>query len=252
MRLLKLSLSALVAILLIALPLTAQDDLDPAAVPLVEVVEQSELFADWLARHPGYTPKAYGPDENGLWYIEFYSADDEWLGYANVDAASGEITGSFAPVPLQPADYQTQLDAIRLHVLADAEVLAWLNNQPDLWEVYPEWNRWEQRWDIGFYRGIEGVMVYAVVDENGDVYIADVLDPHQLDEAAALAEARDRAITLAYSAGGVDKALAGSDDWTTYAEPQGETQWGVTFVSGDRALFFALVDVEAGEVLSAE
>jgi hypothetical protein len=50
----------------------------------------------------------------------------------------------------------------------------------------------------------------------------------------------------------VDAALNGHDDWTTYAEPQGDAVWGVSFVAGDARLIFVLVDVTREQVLDVE
>jgi hypothetical protein len=232
----------------------AQDDEQPAAPQeIIDAVAESDTFADWLVNYPNYQFNASGPDENGIWYVEFYDEPwEEWLGYANINETTLEIIESYAPKPLSPDVYQAQLDVLRTYVLNDAEVLAWLNNVPDLWDVYPDYNRWDQRWELGFYRGIQGVRVLATVDEDDNVWISDIIDPNVLDEATARQEARDAAIALAYTAEGVDDALNGYDDWTTYVEQQGDTVWSVSFVSGEDALFFALVDLEREEVLQAE
>jgi len=233
---------------------TAQDD-EQAAPPdeLLAAVTESEMFADWLPNYPNYQFNASGPDEDGIWYVEFYDEPwEEWLGYANIHENTFEITESSAPKPLSPEDYDAQLALIQQYVIADSEVLGWLNNVPNLWDVYPDWNRWEQRWDIGFYRGIQGVVVYASVDENGDVYLQDILDPNILDEEEAREEARNQAINLAYGAEGADAALEGYDEWTTYVEQQGDGMWSVSFVSGESVLLFVLVDVEQDVIVSAE
>jgi hypothetical protein len=231
----------------------AQDDNEAQGQALAETVAATDLFTEWLSAYPNYHFNAYGPDENGVWYIEFYDEPwEEWLGYANINQDTLEILESFAPVPLDADVYQEQLAALQEYVLNDAEVLAWLNNTPDLWEVYPDWNRWEQQWEIRFSRGIVGVLILATVDENDDVYLGEILDPNQLDEEEALQAARDSAINLAYSAKNADSALSGHDDWKTYVEQQGDTIWSVSFVSGEDLLLFALVDIERQEVLQSE
>ncbi len=220
---------------------------------VIGAAAESPMFQEWLRLNPGYQVDASGPDDNGMWYLDFYDASrDEWIGYAVVNGDTLEITELFAPTPL-PADvYQAQLSLVTEIVEHDAEVLARLNNLPRLWDVYTDWNRWDQRWEVTFYRGIEGVTVYAQVGENDDVWIADIVDPNALEEEDARQHARDTAVNLAYSAEGVDAALSGHDDWTTYAEPQGEDVWGVSFVDGDERLIFVLVDVARERVLEVE
>ena len=231
----------------------AQDD-EELKQHLIEVVAQSDIFADWLTGYPDYIANASGPDDNGIWYVEFYNDDSysEWIGYANIDADTDEIQDSFAPKPL-PADvYQEQLPRVNEFALADPEVLARLNGNPDLWQVYTDWNRWEAKWDVVFYRGVEGVLVRLTIDENDNIYLESILDPNQLSEEEALDEARNTAINLAYSGDGVGQALDGHDGWTTYAEQQGDNQWSVTFAENDTELAFVLVDVEREEILDVQ
>lgn len=248
-----LQLALLIVVLALAAGVAAQDS-TYSQEKLVAFVAENGPFADWLAAHPGYQPEAWGPDEQGLWYIEFYdAAHEEWLGYAKIHGDTLEITESFAPLPLPPEVYQEQMPRVLETAQYDAEVLAWLDNVPDLWDVYSDWNRWDQRWEVYYVRGIQRVAVYAVFDENDRVVIADVLDPDQLTDEDALAAARDSAVNLAYSAPGIDDALAGHDQWTTYAQQQGgDDVWGIAFVDGDTRLIFVLVDVASGEILAVE
>jgi hypothetical protein len=231
----------------------AQDD-EALKQHLIEVVAQSEIFADWLTGYPDYIANASGPDDNNVWYVEFYNDDSysEWLGYANIDADTDEIQDSFAPRPL-PADvYQEQLPRVNASALADPEVLARLNGNPDLWDIYTDWNRWEAKWDVVFYRGIEAVLVRLSIDENDNIYLENILDPNQLSAEEALDNARNTAINLAYSGDGVGQALEGHDDWTTYAEQQGDNQWSITFAANDEQLAYVLVDVSSDEILDVQ
>ena len=247
-------LMILLALAALALPVLAQDDVDPNRAKVIEIVAASEPFADWLDSWPDYVPEAWGPDENGVWYVEFYdAAHEEWLGYANIHGETYDLLDSFAPLPLPPDVYQEQLPRVMERVENDAEVLAWLGTSPDLWDVYAEWNRWDQRWEVAYYRGIQAVAAWVTMDETGDPQINDVVDPNALDDEEARNEARNAAINLAYSAPGIDAALAGHDSWTTYTQQQGsDDRWGVAFVDGDATLLFVLVDVAAGEIVSAE
>ncbi len=247
-------IALLIACITLIVPmLIAGAQTDAAAQPIIEMVVKSDLFAEWLINYPDYRVDAYGPDEFGNWYVEFHDASsDEWLGYATVSAATLEIVDGFAPIPLAPEVYQQQLAFLLDYVLSDPEVLAWLDEQPSRWTPYPDWNRWEQVWQVYFHRGIEAVIVNATVDEYGSVWIAGIFDPNVLEAQAAFDQVRDQAITLAYSADGIDTALDGFDDWRTLVEPQGDDRWSVSFISDGRLLFFALVDTARNRVLSSE
>lgn len=245
-------LMVLLLITLTPLMALAQDD-EATKQHLIEIVEATETFTGWLPNYPNYQANAYGPDENGIWYVEFYNeAGDEWLGYANIDADTDEIQDSFAPIPLAADVYQTQLERVNGFVLADPEVRAWLDNNPDLWDMYPDYNRWDAAWDVYFYRGIKGVRVRLNVDANtGNIYLDSIIDPNQLNEEEALENARNTAINLAYEVEGVWDALNGYDNWSSYTEQQGGSLWTVSFAAGGQELFYALVDVDAEKVLES-
>ncbi len=229
-----------------AVPAQAQTDEESYYITFVAT---SEEFIGWLIEHPGWQGYAYGPDENGIWYVEFYDASgEEWLGYANVDSTTDTIVDFFIPRPL-PADvYQEQQQVVLLVVLDDPEVLALLVD-PVLWDYWSDYNRYEQVWEVVFYRGVDAIYVRVRVDGENYYIEAVVPDAHKLSDEEAEQHDRDTAIALAYQGEGVDQALEGYDDWTTYVEHQGGALWSVTFASGDTELFYALVDIEKEAVL---
>ncbi len=246
------TLLCLALLSLAVFPAFAQSDDDQAFV--IEAAETSEIFADWLAQHEGYIVNAYGPDEDNLWYVEFFNADEsDWLGYASINGETGEIIDSFAPVPLAADEYQEWLPRVTTFVLNDPEVLARLNNTPDLWDMYADYNRWEQQWQVGFYRGLEAIQVNLWIDDaSEEIYVDAIVDPNLLSEEEAIDNARDTAINIAYGLDSLWQTLDGVDNWTSYAEHQGGDTWSVSFLVEGEARFFALVDVETGAVLSSE
>jgi hypothetical protein len=229
----------------------AQDDEEARKQALVQIVASTPEFSEWLDGYANWQGAAYPPEDGTVWYVEFYNeSGDEWLGYANVEANTGEIQDSFIPKPLPTDVYQAQLEKVQKLVLDDPEVLARLGD-PVLWDMYPDYNRWEAVWDVYFYRGVDALLVKAAIE---DAYfsISQISDPNELNEDQQVEDARNQAISLAYSAEGVDGALDGHDDWKTYAEPQGGSRWSVSFAAGEQELFYALVDIQSGAILAAE
>jgi hypothetical protein len=216
---------------------------------MINIVADSEEFADWLAQYPNWVGHAYGPD-NGVWYVEFYDeTEEEWLGYANVNEETGEFQDFFAPRPLPADQYQAELEKVQPLVLADPEILGRLVD-PVLWDVETDFNRYEAQWEVRFYRGIEAMIARVRVD--GDyITISEIFDPNELEEEEALEEARNEAISLAYGGEGIDAALDGHDNWETYTENQAGSIWSVTFAADDEALYFALIDVSSDAILEA-
>jgi hypothetical protein len=228
-------------------PVRAQDETEQA---LIQLVAESEEFADWLAQYEGWQGHAYPPEDGTVWYVEFYTAEeDDWLGYANIDANTGEIQDSLVPSPLPPDEFAAGQERVNKLVLNDPEVIAWLVD-PILWYPYVDFNRYERIWEMHFYRGKEAVMVKVYLDEF-NFSIQEIVDENVLTEEEALQNARDEAINLAYGAEGLDTALEGFDNWRTYVENQGGPRWSVTFAADERELFYALVDVAADKVIEA-
>jgi hypothetical protein len=217
---------------------------------LIQIVADSDTFADWLAGYPDWVGHAYKNDDgSNNWYVEFYNSDEsDWLGYANINADDGEIYDAFAPVPLPTDIYQEQQPRIQALVLDDPEVMARLGDF-SAWDAYTDYNRYETLWDVYLVRGIDAILVKGRLDENDNFSIDSIVDPNELSEEQTEQAARDKAIGLAYSGEGLDQALDGHDDWHTYVENQGGPRWSVAFEADGQQLFYALVDIATDKVL---
>lgn len=247
-----LILPVLLAALLTFSPAHGQTENDEAIEKaLIAIVASQPPFLEWLADYPNWIGQGNDDDGDGIWYVEFYSAEwEEWLGWANIDRTTGTIAESFIPAPLSDDEYARQLEVAQAYALSDREVLAWLENQPDRWDMWEFFNRFDRIWELNFSRGIRTVMVLIGFDElTGQPYIDGIQDRNVLDEQQAQDAARDRAVELAYSAPEIWPALDGLDDWTTYVEWQFDAVWSVSFVAGGRSRVFVLVDLDAPAIL---
>jgi hypothetical protein len=177
-------------------------------------------------------------------------AQEEWLAWAEVDMNSQAVTDYYAPAYLSPEEEARQQAAVEAVVLADAEMLALLGD-PDDWDQYIEYDPWEGLWYVYFEKGLDAWAAEVEYTEADNVDILRLFDPYQLTEEEAREAARNQAIEIAYEADGVWDALDGYDDWTAYVTLVEEPRWAVSFVSGDQELFYALVDVEAWEVIES-
>lgn len=245
-------LALLIALLAVGVSYAQEQD-EPAVKAMIAFVADTEDFASWLETYDEWYGSAWGPDENGIWYVEFHAeADDEWLGYANVDENTDEIVDSFIPRPLSAEDFQAQQPRVQALVLDDPEILA-LVGDPINWEIYTEFDRWEQHWGVYLSRGLEAYLIAVEFTDGdeGDFTIQGIHPANELDAEEELQNARDRAVALAWQADGVGEAVDGYDDWDAFIEHQGRTRWSVMFVAGDAELFYALVDIGADEVLES-
>lgn len=218
---------------------------------LVNVVSGTEPFPDWLAQHEGWTPNVY-PGDEPWWTVEFNAEDGEWLGYATINADTGEIGDIFAPTPLPDDEFMAGQERVYRLVMDDPEVQVRLVD-PILWSDYTDFNRWDRVWEVHFYRGIEAILVRVNLDENGEWFsIDEILDENALDEEQARQDAEDQAISVAYSADGLWDALDGYDDWDAFVTPFNGSIWAVEFVTGETDLFYALVDITTDTVLETK
>ncbi|MDZ4764467.1 MAG: hypothetical protein SGI73_07925 [Chloroflexota bacterium] len=219
---------------------------------VVQVAAASEIMADWLPNFENWIGNASETEYPDVYYVEFYdNAEEEWLGYVTINGTTGEIYDAFAPKPLPPDVYAEQLPLVEEIVKNDPEVAAILDN-PIFWDVYTDYNRWERLWETRFYRGLEGILVRIYFDaETNEFWVDSIIDENHLSEEQALSDARDRAISLAYEADGIDSALNGIDDWTTIVQHMRGSQWSVSFVTTEQEWFYALVDLATARVVES-
>ncbi|MEZ4633583.1 MAG: hypothetical protein R2856_01145 [Caldilineaceae bacterium] len=203
-----------------------------------------------LANYPDWTGNAWAEnDEETIFGVDFYSeAADEWLGNGRVDLAQNVVLEYYAPRDLTPEEFQAGLARVKPFLDDDPEVQARLAPNPDFWYEGIYYNRWDGVWEAYYERGLEAFVV-AIYLDGDNIYVDSIYDPYGFDEAEALEDQRNRAISLAWEAPGIDVAIEGVDNWATYAEKQSDALWTVEFAAQDRSLFAALVNIETWEVI---
>lgn len=222
------------------------------AAGAIALLAAHEEVALHLSNYPDWEGNAWPEDDNGIWGIDFYSpAADEWLGWGQVNVMTTEVLDYFVPIELSAEDFQEGLTAVENFVFSDPEVLALLGEAAD-WEHETSFNRWEQRWESWFWRGLDAFGVLVHYSDDG-LWLDGIVDPNAFEAEEAAELARNQAIELAWEAGGVGDALNDNDNWVTYVSPQPDGNWLVEFVADETLQFYALVDiaewiiVESGE-----
>ncbi len=256
-RALFLALVALIAVFAFSLwggdVTRAQDD-DPQAQLAIALVSASPEFADFLAEYPNWSAGAEQEDGN-WWYVEFWDeTTDEWLGDATVNIETGEISESFVPRPLSAEEYAEWQARVRQYALTNLEVVAVLGD-PEAWDVWVDYDRFDAQWYVEFTRGLDRYIAIVLVetDDGGrqTIYLDEFFDANEMDAEERERANRDAAVALAYEAEGVDEALDGYDDWTTYVEPMEENIYSVEFVAGGQELFHAVVNIAENTILES-
>ena len=203
---------------------------------------------------PNWSASAWVEDEEEhIWGVEFWmdQAQTDWMGWAAVDLDSSEVLEYEIIALLPPEEEARQRTAVNDLVLVDAEVLALLGN-PAEWDVYTEYNPWEGFWYVYFGKGLEEWAVEVQYEDADHITIQRIFDPSAFTADEAQRVARNQAIDLAYEADGLWEALQDYDDWKAYAAQIEGSQWAVSFASGNQELFYALVDIEAWEILETD
>lgn len=224
---------------------------DDKALAIAKVAAAAEI-APVLANHPNWVAEAYPDDEAArIWHVDFYAEPEgEYLGYGHVNLKSNELFEIEMPRDLSPAALQAGIAKIEAYLPYDAEVQARLGN-PTLWYHDISYDRWEQVWQVYYSRGLTELLMTFYIDENAHVTLDAIVDPALLSAEKAAEERRNRALNLAYSAEGVDEALAGVDNWQSYVEDQGRGQYTVAFTTAGRTLYRVQVDIDQEAIMAA-
>lgn len=221
-------------------------NLEKDAQDAIKLVLKNREVQDFLNAYPNWRASPYA-DSDTQWHVDFLDADD-WIGNAHTDLESKDVFDIYLIKDLSDEDYRAGKEKIENLVLNDGEMLAILGD-PSTWEYDINFNKWDQAWQMNFWRGIDEIGL-SFWEDNGRFHIQDIFDPKAFSEQEQKELERNQAIEIAYSADGIDDALNGVYDWRTYAESHGGTVWGVEFTSGGK-LFYAVVDIESGEILEA-
>ncbi|MCA9895070.1 MAG: hypothetical protein KC615_18920 [Anaerolineae bacterium] len=245
---------ALLSLLLIVAIGTQAQEYEQLQKQAIMLAMTQDDFVDFL-EGVNWEANAYPNDDSEYaWTVEFFdmgeSGDDwDWMGYVVVDIHTGNIYEAYAARPKSDEEVAAMEPRLLDFVLNDAAILASLEN-PDEWGHWVGYDRWEGVWNIGFYRGLDAIAATIRHDEEFDTLaIEDIYDPNALDEMQQTENDRANAISLAYEAQDIWQHLEGHDEWYTYAQPQGDGIWSVTFSSDDQPLFYALVNINEWQIL---
>ena len=215
----------------------------------IALIANTPEGATHLANFPDWTGEAWQDDDN-LWGVDLYSeAQDEWLGWGQVNVETNEVLDYFIPVELTAEQFQTGRAAAEKVTLGDAALLTRLGDL-ETWEYDVHYDRWDASWYVSFWRGIEELTVVIGIWED-EYYIGEIVNPNELAAEEAEEQQRNTAIELAYQRDDIWEIMDGVDDWTTYAEPHGDGVWTVAFATTDRTLYSATVNVETGELVES-
>lgn len=225
---------------------TSQDAIDLAAA--------HPAFAKGLEARPGWTGAAYNSrNAYGIWHVQFWDADGEELGWADLSLEHGKVyswEADYGPTEAQAAEAEA---VIRAFLSSNAEIAELVGSLDDV-PIYVDYESWRQHWaayiDLGpdalevTLRSTTGPPFSLENLQLDQIYFMDMLS---YEEWYSTQEAR--AISLAFQEPEISAALRNYNGWTASSTLDEEGVWHLTFSSGEETLATAEVRVESGQVL---
>jgi hypothetical protein len=210
-------------------------------------------FAKALADRPGWTANAYDTKSRyGIWRVEFYDADGNGMGWADVnleqqrlyawDAAFDVIEGQYAEAE------QTLIDFLR----NDETSQKLVGSVDDVYGWWVGYDSWREVWMVHLDRGADSLDLTlrsrSAQPKSFEslylekVYVANIMSYDDWQNANG-----SQVIALAFENPEVAAAVRGVD-WTTSTERLEGDAWKVRFLSGEQVLVEADVNVAEGSV----
>lgn len=263
----KISLSMLLALLLLNPNVVLQAQEGQAFLPVItaraaekkgqsdeeraiQLLAKVPDMALHLAAYPGWVGHAYATDGSGeTWQVDLHDAQEEWIGNGTVNLKRNEVISYYAPRELTTEELQAGLRQVEPFLAHDPEVQARMVF-PAFWQHNTAWNRWEQKFESWYWWGVKAFVVRTYIDKvDQKVYVDEIYDPHVLEAKKEAERQRNKAIEIAWSAPGIDQALANVDNWHIYVEAQSAIIYTVEFTADGQELFQAVVNIEQGNVI---
>ena len=209
----------------------------------------------WHVSHYRWDAEAWQEDGDSTWWIDFWSVDsageyDEWLAWAGVDLASGEVVEAYVPRELTAEEFQYGRTLAEQAAFNDAAVLAIVQDLNN-WDFDTYYDRWDENFYIYMWYGIDEIAIIVRENEDGIFYVDGVQDASVLEAEQQEALNRNQAIELAWESDEIWDVLQNHDQWKTYVEHQGGTQYSVAFVTENRELFYAIVDIASWQIVDS-
>lgn len=228
----------------------AQDDFAEAEV--IAVAAQSDVFAAGLEMHPGWYAAAYDTENSyGVWRVQFWSAEGEDLGWADVNPERERLYSWEAYFGATDAQKEAAYSVLRDFVSAQPEILE-LVEDPSLYDFYVDFDGYADLWGVYIDRGAESL--YVLVDFEDDfaftnpelvrLYFSEVMSYDEWREGKGA-----EAAATAYAQPEIADAVRDVEGWQAAAEPAGSPLWRVSFLAGEDMLAWATVNIKTSEVV---
>lgn len=220
----------------------------------INVAAQSAIFRSGLAQSPGWTAAAYYTKNTyGIWRVQFWNANGEDLGWADVSPARRRVYSWDQHFAATAAQQQAAEPILRAFVAALPDVIDLLGD-PTQYAMYVDYDAWNHWWGVTIDSSPDTIWVPVQfagktpdsLDDPQEIglYFDNVLsyeDWQQSQQAIAIATAFQNADIAA--------AVRRVDSWTTAVEHDDDNLWTVKFMHGETELARVQVDLTANAVV---
>jgi hypothetical protein len=240
------SLFTLHALLFTAHAQTAQDAINLAA--------EHPAFAKGLADRPGWTANAYDTKGRyGIWRVEFYDANGNGMGWADVSLEQYRLYAWDATVEVIETQY-AEVEQILLDFLRNDDMAKdMIGSIDDAYGYWVGYDSWRECWMVHVDRGADSLDL-TVRSRRSDtksleglylekVYVANIMSYGDWQNANGA-----QIVAVAFENPEIAAAVRDVDGWTTATEKLDGDAWKVRFLSGETVLAEADVNMTDGSL----
>jgi hypothetical protein len=235
-------------VLLLSALATAQSPQDA-----INLAASHPAFVKGLADRPGWSANAYDSESRyGIWRVEFYDADGNGLGWADVNVEQQRLYAWDAAFDVIESQY-AEAEQILIDFLRNDETSQKLIGSVD--DVYGWWvgyDSWREVWMVHLDRGADSLDLTLRSRSSQPksfeslylekVYVANIMSYDDWHNANG-----SEVVALAFENPDVAAAVRGMD-WTTSTERLEGDAWKVRFLSGEEVIVEADVNVADGSI----
>jgi hypothetical protein len=219
----------------------------------INLASSHPAFAKALADRPGWTANAYDTKSRyGIWHVEFYDADGNGMGWADVNVEQQRLYAWDAAFDVIESQYaeaeQTLIDFLR----NDETSQKLIGSVDDVYGWWVGYDSWRETWMVHLDRGADSLDLTlrsrSAQPKSFEslylekVYVANIMSYDDWQNANG-----SQVIALAFENPEVAAAVRGVD-WTTSTERLEGDAWKVRFLSGEQVIVEADVNIADGSV----
>jgi hypothetical protein len=219
----------------------------------INLASSHAAFVKGLEDRPGWSANAYDAKSRyGVWRVEFYDADGNGIGWADVNVEQQRVYAWEAAFDVIESQY-AEAEQVLIDFLRNDETSQKIIGSVD--DVYGWWvgyDSWREIWMVHLDRGADSLDL-TVRSRSAQpksfkslylekVYVANIMSYDDWQNANS-----SQVVALAFENPEVAAAVRGKD-WTTQAERLEGDAWKVRFLSGEQVIVEADVNITDGSV----